>query len=92
MDWVKRFNLPPNFARKADSSSPAYVEQYGKECRELDALELSFIEENVERTAREYVDPDIWRQTLEEESEARKTLASLSEKWADVKDFLQDQE
>ena len=45
MDQVKRFNLPPNFAKKADSSSPAYVEQY---------------EEIVERTIREYVDPDIW--------------------------------
>ena len=38
IDQVRRYNPPPNFAKEDDTRYAAYVEQFGEECWELDAL------------------------------------------------------
>jgi hypothetical protein len=64
-DQVQEYDLPPNPTKAADSRSAWYVEQYGSECWELDAL-LAHVPEEFKRLVREPVenlwDTEVWDQ------------------------------
>lgn len=90
MDQIQRYDPPPNPAKLTDSRARDYVREFGTSSWELDALEPSVLDSLITDTVDEYRDTDLWRETLEEQEEARRPLAALSENWTAVEKFLYD--
>jgi hypothetical protein len=88
MDQVERYRPPPNFAKETDSRYAAYVENFGEECWELDALDPRIIADLVRAEVERMIDPDIWEAAREEESANRALLQAASENWAFVENLL----
>ena len=90
MDQVERHRPPPNPTKLTDSRARGYVREFGHESWELDALEPQELDTLIRDVVGEYVDRDTWDRTLEEQEEARRPLAALSENWEEVEEFLKD--
>lgn len=90
MDQVDQYGPPPNFAKLSDTRAADYIEKYGSDSWELDALEPSVIQDLIEVKVGELIDYDTWYSTDEEEGEVKDLLTSLSDRWDDVVEFLND--
>lgn len=89
MTQVEEYNPPPNPAKFTDSRCATYVEQYGTESWELDALDpqnmVALIRERVE--AR--MDLDVFEARKERQEEERQQLTDAADRWEEiVEDFL----
>ena len=61
MDQIEEYDPPPNPAKLTDSRANAYVEQYGDDSWELDALEPRVIEALIEDEIKAHIDFEQWR-------------------------------
>lgn len=78
MAQVREYNPPPNPAKETDSRFGQYVEQYGQECWELDALHPKVIAATIEKAIVRLVDKPKWnaRHALQEQHRTDLELAS----------------
>ena len=90
MDQVLEHNPPPNYAKASSSRFEGYVDQFGEECWELDALEPATIRQVIRDQIREFIDPDKWEEAEDEEKEKREHLSKLWEHWDSIKDFIDE--
>jgi hypothetical protein len=60
MEQVEERQPPPNPAKTTDSRFKDYMERYGEESWELDALPPEYLVELVEREIQQRLDPDQW--------------------------------
>ncbi len=88
MDQVEEYGPPPNPAKVTDSRFAAYVTEYGDESWELDALEPRVISELIEEHVKMYRDDYKYQARLEEQEATRETFSELSDRWDEVKEFL----
>lgn len=88
-DQVKEHNPPPNPAKDTDSRYVGYQQQYGDESWELDALNPTILASLVRQEIEAVLDVEAWDACMEHEKGERKTLDSISERYAEVKEFLQ---
>lgn len=73
MDQVRQYKPPPNPAKSTDSRYEDYLENFGEESWELDALEPSIIEDLIESAITGFLDEDLWREAgVKEESDRGK--------------------
>jgi hypothetical protein len=71
MDQILARNPPPNPAKVTDSRFSKYVEEFGDDCWELDALEPQELDDIVSVAVESYVDKDNWDRTLARERRER---------------------
>jgi len=81
-EQVQRFNLPPNPTKKADPRAKEYVQKYGDQCWELDALPPDELERIVREAIVEHIDRDVWNKTIKQIEEERE---KLKDKFSKVK-------
>lgn len=86
-EQVRQFNLSPNFAKSADRNYPEYVEKYGEECWELDALPPEELQAIVKQEVESYIDDEVWKQK-EQEIEEEKGIAREKVKNPEVQKCL----
>lgn len=87
-EQVEEFSPPPNPAKWTDSRAVKYVEEYGEESWELDALDPREIDRLIDVNVRRWRDDRLWAAMMERRDEARETLAKVAERWEDVQDFV----
>jgi hypothetical protein len=87
-DQVMQYNPPPNPAKLTDSRAEGYIERFGNESWELDALEPSVIVDLIRYTVEQYIDQDIWGEDEAEIAKERATLTAISDRYDDVVTFL----
>jgi hypothetical protein len=77
MPQIEELNPPPNPAKMTDSRAVDYVEQYGDQSWELDALDPVYIERLIERAVLQLRDPCRWEDAMARENDdlARLELA-----------------
>jgi hypothetical protein len=75
--------LPANFAEETDSRYAAYVEQYGEECCELDALSPTVIVDLIRTKIEAMIDVAKWRKEAAEQHN-RELLDRVSKNWPKV--------
>jgi hypothetical protein len=77
---VQEYQLLPNPTKQADSRSATYIQQYGDQCWELDALDPTVLKALVTQAIEAEIDKDAWTQ-VESENQTRrdKVLAKLEE-------------
>lgn len=93
MDQVELYNPPPNPAKLTDSRSTGYIERYGNECWELDALEPKVISDVISENVTMYRDDALYRAVVQREREEKRQLDEFAtyydgvlENWEEIKD------
>lgn len=84
MDQVELYNPPPNPAKLSDSRASGYIEEYGDECWELDALEPKVISDLISKNVKKYRDDALYNAVVEREAEERRQLDDLAEHYEAV--------
>lgn len=77
MAQVRQFNPPPNPAKITDSRARGYIEKYGRESWELDALDPTTIDGLIAKAVQKRLDHAAWGESLNRESAARAVLRDL---------------
>lgn len=74
MDQVRQYKPPPNPAKMTDARASGYVEKYGDESWELDALEPKVIVALVKQNVMKHVDKGRWKEDSETQDKGRERL------------------
>lgn len=77
MAQIEEYALPPNPAKETDSRSPGYVEKYGNESWELDALKPQLLVDLIQDNLRGLIDNEAWGMSAVEEADAKKQLRGI---------------
>lgn len=88
MDQVEQYNPPPNPAKVTDSRSGPYIERYGDESWELDALEPSVLVDLIRDKINDLRDPDIWDAACDVEAKQRESLDAVYRRWTEVEELV----
>ena len=93
MDQVEQYGPPPNPAKLSDSRARDYVEKWGSDSWELDALEPTVLSELVKEAILDCRDEEPWQEKEAEQETGRKMLRFVSERWEEITDeFEEDDE
>jgi hypothetical protein len=76
---VEQYKLVPNFVKLDDSRAPAYVEKYGNDSWELDALDPRVIRELIATAIGQIRDESLWSSALAREAADRDRLDQVIE-------------
>jgi hypothetical protein len=79
MDQIRQYDPPPNPAKLTDSRGSAYVQKYGDESWELDALEPTVITELIMRTVEEVRYQNLWDEAIKQEEEYKVKLSAIAD-------------
>ena len=77
MKQITKYNPPPSPAKITDSRYETYVDMFGNESWELDALEPSVIDALIKKHIKKYVDQDIWDEAERKEDEDKEILQQI---------------
>jgi hypothetical protein len=88
MDQVEHYNPPPNPAKSTDSRFASYVERYGDESWELDALEPAVIANLIRNEVESIRDDAAWETVIENEDRERDVLHRIVDRWNDLDGLL----
>lgn len=80
MDQVNYYSPPPNPAKMSDVRAKGYVEEYGPESWELDALDPLTLNQLISTTIEEYK-TEAWHHQYERQEEMRIELLDISGNW-----------
>jgi hypothetical protein len=93
INQVNRYNPPPNPTKITDSRAKGYIEQYGHDCWELDALEPQVISDLITENIVKYRDESVYLEVKEREAREKELLDDMarhwnkiSRSWPDIKD------
>lgn len=86
MPQVEEYQPPPNPTKMTDSRAEGYVQEFGEECWELDALSPEVIAELIEEQVRDTLDSDLWAERVEQWKADRVKLMDASNYVAKNKD------
>jgi hypothetical protein len=79
-DQCRRYRLPPNYAKEADNNFQWYVDQFGTQCWELDALPPSVMTDLVRRALEKLINERKWNAALAKETKNKKLMQKLGNK------------
>jgi hypothetical protein len=91
MDQVQEYDPPPNPAKMTDARANGYIDVYGDESWELDALDPATLTTLIQDEIEDARDDEQWDQDVEEEEDAKTRLARISEHWDDLNAWLDEQ-
>lgn len=89
MAQVDQYNPPPNPAKESDVRSTKYIAEFGSESWELDALEPTVIGNLIRDNVSRLIERPKWNAAMKKETANRAALEAVSERWDDVRDFVQ---
>lgn len=92
MDQVHAYSPPPNPAKLTDSRAGGYIDQFGRESWELDALEPAVLRDLIQDTIREYMDEAKYEAMRLKQEQERWTLKTAATAWDNVVGFLEKNE
>ncbi len=84
-DQVEQYQPPPNPAKTTDRRADKYIEQFGNESWELDALRPEIIVELVQNAIKPLIDLDKWHEVDDAEEAMKADLRKLGENWDHIK-------
>jgi hypothetical protein len=94
LNWnqIEEYAPPPNPAKESDSRFQAYLQRFGDESWELDALDPSTLSDLVRESVEQYIDRELWEGVEAEEEEGKALLVKVQERWEDVVDLLSEED
>lgn len=91
MDQIEKYNPPPNPAKITDSRAIKYIDEFGHNSWELDALEPHVLVSLIETNVRTFLDEKKWQDALDREAKDRQVLEATSTNWKPVSAFVNKQ-
>lgn len=88
IDQVEQYQPPPNPAKLTDARAKAYIEQFGNESWELDALDPPVIAQLIRDAVEPLIDQDLWDAAMDREKFQRAKLEAVSERWSAVEELI----
>lgn len=88
MDQVEQYDPPPNPAKMTDSRVGTYLDRFGDQSWELDALEPTVLAGLIRDAVAELRDDALWTEAVAEEEAHREKLQAVSDRWDDVTEYL----
>lgn len=88
MDQVVAYSPPPNPAKWTDSRASAYVNRWGAQSWELDALDPPVLDALIQEAIERHRDDRLWAEAQVEQANGRAGLQQAAERWDDVRSFL----
>jgi hypothetical protein len=89
MDQIEAFNPPPNPAKLSDARGSRYVEEYGFDSWELDALDPQTMAEIIERGIEEHRDEEQYEEQRADMERQRLALTAAATRWDEVTSMLE---
>lgn len=89
MDQVEQYDPPPNPAKITDSRAAGYIDRFGAESWELDALDPRNLAALIRGEIENVLDSKAWKASLERQEYERQNLTETSSRWRDVVTFVQ---
>jgi hypothetical protein len=77
IDQVRRFHLAPNPTKAADRRARDYVERFGNECWELDAIPPNEFQAIIRQAIQSNADADLWNRRMREIRTERQRLETF---------------
>jgi hypothetical protein len=84
MDQVEEYAPPPNPAKITDSRATAYIQKFGRESWELDALPPEVLANLVRNAILGVRQNQRWKTAVEREDEHRRLLGQVSDQWEKI--------
>ena len=81
MNQVEEHQPPPNPAKLTDSRCAGYIERFGDESWELDALEPATLRDLITGAVEEHLDRDTWQAVHDQQEAERSLLQRAAERW-----------
>lgn len=88
MEQIETFNPPPNPTKLSDARANGYIEEYGHECWELDALEPKVITALIRDEVTALMDTDLLYEIERKEEADKNNIAMISRDYSDVVAYL----
>lgn len=86
-EQIRKYNIPPMFAKSSDSRYNKFVAQHGTDVVELDALDPNVLKELIRRSILKHFNKDILEDVKQEEQEGRDKIQDMiKEKLSDNDD------
>jgi hypothetical protein len=92
MDQVDEYQPPPNPAKMTDARAEGYVEAYGDESWELDALDPATLSALIREEVEAELDQEAWDEAEAAEETASGLLRGVADRWDRVVNLLQEGE
>ena len=86
MKQIRKYSPPPNPAKLTDSRCAAYIDEYGPESWELDALEPRVLKALIEKHVSKLRDMDAYQEQLTLEDKYTNVLKKVESNWPDLID------
>jgi hypothetical protein len=87
MDQVEEYDPPPNPAKLTDSRANEYIENYGDESWELDALPPDVLSDLIRDNVLDLRDDELWMAAADREDEMTERLQWVHRNWQTVADL-----
>ncbi len=84
MEQIEKYQPPPNYIKPLDTRSDGYVEQYGEESWELDALPPQVMADLIKEKVDELTNKAKWQRRIELQEKQKAELTDVLEDAADV--------
>jgi len=81
MPQIKKLNVPSSPVKLKDSRSKGYIDLYGTDCWELDALRPQNLVELIQNNILKYLDMDLYDEVLDKQDEGRNKLRHVADKF-----------
>lgn len=88
-DQIQEFQPPPNPAKMTDSRAEGYVDRFGTQSWELDALDPNTLSALITREIDQFIDVEPFQARRDEQEEGRDQLDAISRNWVEVVDFVE---
>lgn len=88
MDQVRRYNPPPNPAKITDSRATAYIDEFGGESWELDALDPDVLTALIRQHIEALLDRQLFDEKRDQQEDERAVLVKTSQNWEKVNRFV----
>lgn len=88
MDQIEEYDPPPSPAKETDSRFNSYMEQFGEDSWELDALRPDIMVDLIEKEIIERLDLNLWQKEVKEEQNGKAILQQISHNFSGIQSFL----
>lgn len=92
MEQVQTYNPPPNPAKITDSRCGKYMEEFGDESWELDALEPQMMTRLIRDEVTALRDDDIYQAICDREAKEKEELRMISRRYGEAVTYLKESE
>lgn len=90
MDQIQKYDPPPNPTKLSDARARKYLDEFGEESWELDALTPEVLHELVREQVDSLRNMEDWGDTVDIEQEERAQLRVLAQQWSGVSKHLDE--